>query len=530
MIWWFEDRGLAPRLLAAGMLALAMPATALGAEGPAPVTDTVPSEPALQGLDAFITDAMRAWRVPGVSISIVRDGRVILAKGYGVRDLATGAPMTEETIFPIQSESKAFTAFSAGLLVDEGRLDLDSPISTYIPGFRMHDPVATLEVTIRDFLTHRSGLPSHGWLWLTNDVLTRRQAMDRMPHLPSAAPMRTIWRYANLGYVAAAQAVENVAGIPWERFVESRVFEPLGMTRTTFSRERAEADPNHAGGSMWRGGRDVPTPMQGTTPLTNSTGGIYSTAEDMAQWMILQLGEGSYGGRQIMRPETLAQMHSPQMITNRPVPPPEFTSSAYGLGWFVESYRGEVLVEHGGNHWGVSSALGLLPARELGISVYANQDGDFPMFLMLDIVDRFIGASGGRVWTRDMLAEKEAGEAEQLERERNREQGRVGDAPPSRPLADFTGTYVHPGYGAITIALEGGALVAQTNSDRSPLRHWHYDTFVPTATQFGNIWAMVQDVRLQFLDGFDGRISGLRISPTAEGAIFVRERTEPAAP
>ncbi|MDQ4087635.1 MAG: serine hydrolase [Pseudomonadota bacterium] len=515
------------KLLGAVVGAAVFAASAAGqAPPPSAVRPTHTNAPT--GFDGFIEAAMRAWRVPGVAISVVEDGRVVLARGYGVRQLGSAAPMTADTLFPIQSETKAFTALSAALLVDEGRFSLDAPISTYIPGFRMHDPVATLEVTSRDFLTHRSGLPSHGWLWLTNDRLTRGEAMERLPHLPSMDRFRSSWRYANLGYVAVAHAVENVAGTPWEQFVEARIFEPLGMSRTTFSRERALADPNHAGGSMWRGGRDVATPMQGTTPLTNSTGGIYSTANDMARWMIFQLGDGSHDGRRIVSSGLLAEMHRPQVVTHRPVPPPEFTSSAYGLGWFIESYRGETLVEHGGGHWGVNSVLALLPARRLGISIYANQHSDFSAYLMLAIVDRFIGP-GSRDWMREMNAEKQAAEAEQLERERNPNRGRIADAPPSRALADFAGEYVHPGYGTVTIEVDRGELVAQSNSDRSRLRHWHYDTFVPTATEFGNIWAMVDDTKLQFLVDFDGRVSGLRLSSTVAGAVFERQRTEPSA-
>ena len=508
----------------AGAALISPPAVAQAPPAPAA---TAPAAEALAGVDELVTQAMRTWRVPGVAISIVHDGRVVLARGYGVRALGSDAPMTADTLFPIQSETKAFTALSAALLVDEQRFDLDAPIATYIPGFRMHDPVATLEATTRDFLTHRSGLPAHSWLWLTNDRLTRREAMSRLPHLPSVDPFRASWRYANLGYVAAAHAVENAAGVPWEAFVQQRVFEPLGMTRTTFSREQALADPNHAGGSMWRGGRDVATPMQGTTPLTNSTGGIYSTADDMARWMVFQLGDGTFEGRRIVSPEMMAEMHRPQVVTHRPVPPPEFTSSAYGLGWFVESYRGETLVEHGGNHWGVNSVVALLPARELGISLYAGQDSDFASYLMLAILDRFIGP-GGRDWIGDMAAEKNAAETEQLERERDPDRGRIADAPPSRPLGDFVGHYVHPGYGAVTIELEQGALVARSHSDTTRLRHWHYDTFVPTATEFGNIWAMLDGVKLQFVQDFDGAISGLRLNTTLSGAVFERQAAEAA--
>lgn len=473
---------------------------------------------ALRNIDAFVLDALRRTNAPGVAISVVKDGRVVLSKGYGALGLGRSEPMTNTTIWPIQSETKTFTGLTAAILHDEGKLDLDRPVSSYIPAFRMHDPVATLEVTPRDFLTHRSGLPAHSWLWITNDGLTRTEAMSRMPHLPLVARIRSDWRYANMGYVTVAHLVERIAGVPWEQFVERRIFQPLGMTRTTFSRQQAEADPNHIDGSMIRFGSLVRTPMQGTTPLTNSTGGIYSTADDMAKWMLVHLNEGRADGRQLFKESTIAELQKSEMITDRPVPMPEFTSSAYGLGWFVESYRGERLVEHGGGHWGVNSALGLLPERELGVSVFVNQNSDLALYLMLSILDRYIG-SPARDWvglgTGDMEAQKNESEKAQAVRIRER----IPDTSPSRPLSDYVGRYEHPGYGLVDVRLQAGNLAVQYDDDVSPLSHWHYDVFMPTARGFGNIWAMYEGMQVQFVTDYKGRVAELRLSHTADATF-----------
>lgn len=482
----------------------------------------------LDGFDQFVADALRKWDTPGAAITIVKDGKVLLVKGYGVRDPGTGAPMTKDTIFPIQSEAKAFTAMTAVMLRDEGKLDLDAPVSKYIPGFRMHDPAATLEVSIRDFLTHRSGLGAYGWLWLTNTSLDRKAAMEKLPHLPLVYPFRTRFRYANLGYVTAAHAVENVAGVPWERFTETRIFQPLGMTRTTFSGEKANADPNHIRGSMWRGGeRDVPVPMQGTTPLTNSTGGIYSTAEDMAKWIQLQLGQGRFGGAQLVRSESMAEMQTAVIPTDRNVPFTEIVNIGYGLGWYVDLYRGEKLIEHGGGHWGVSSVVAFLPSRNLGVSVFVNNETDVPYPILLSILDRFMG-KGTRDWVTDMLPMKEETQANHLASEKGRERGRAAGTTPSHPLADYAGTYVHPGLGTVTVTMHGTTLVAQKDDDRSALQHWHYDVFVPTATEFGNLWAMLEGMRgeptkVQFLASFDGKVDALRINGSGEDLLFKKE-------
>ena len=478
--------------------------------------------PALAGLDAFIVDALKRAKAPGAAISIVKDGNVILSKGYGSRSLATGLPMDSATLFPIQSETKAFTGLTAVMLRDEGKLDLDAPVSSYIPGFRLHDPVATLEVSIRDFLTHRSGLGVYSLLWIANDSARRADAVSRMAHLPPAAPFRTKWLYANMGYVATAHAVERVAGSPWERLVEQRIFAPLGMARTTFSREHALRDPNHIDGSMLWGGRTIATPMQTTTPLTNSTGGIISTADDMAKWMKFQLESGRVGGKQLVKAESIAETHEPRMITERPLPPPEFTSSAYGLGWFVESYRGERLIEHGGGHWGVNSAIGFLPDRKLGVSVFVNENSDLAAYLMLSIFDRFIGP-GARDWVQLAADSKMEMEAEHRTAVAKRKErlGQVSE--PVRPLSNYAGSYTHPGFGKIVVRQEKNSLVVQYDDDVSALAYVGSDVFVPTTDDFGNVWAMLQDVQVQFLPGYDGRIASLRTTATAEGIVFKKD-------
>jgi CubicO group peptidase (beta-lactamase class C family) len=491
-----------------------MAAPAIG-QKPAPT-------PELAELDKFVIQALERAKAPGAAISVVKDGQVILSKGYGVRSLTTRLPMTSRTLFPIQSETKAFTGLTAAMLRDDGKLDLDSPVTSSLPGFRLQDPLATLQVTVRDLLTHRSGLGVYSLLWIANDATTRNDAVRRMAHLPLTAPLRSEWNYANMGYVAAAHAIETSAGIPWEQLVDQKIFAPLKMTRTTFSRAQALRDPDHIDGSMFWNGRLIATPMQTTTPLTNSTGGIISTADDMAKWMLFQLEAGKVGGKQLVRAESIAETHAPQMITQRPLPSPEFTSSAYGLGWYLEGYRGEQLVEHGGNHWGVNSAVGFIPARKLGVSVFINEDSDLATYLMLGIFDRFIGP-GARDWVQIAQDRKATLESEHLASfaEKTRRARQVFRLP--RPLVNYVATYSHPGYGPIVVKRRKGKLIVQHDDDVSELVHVGSDVFVPTTTDFGNVWAMLDNVRVQFIPDYDGRIGSLRTSATADGVVFKRD-------
>ena len=462
------------------------------------------------GVDAIVSRGLRAWDAPGAVVTIVRDGKVLLSKGFGVRDLQSGAAMNSATLFPIQSETKAFTALTVGILSGEGKLNLDAPAQRYLPRLRMADPAAALQVTLRDFLTHRSGLGRYSWLWLTNTHLDRQSAVERIQYLPPAEQFRANFYYSNMGYVAAARVVEVASGQSWESFLKSRVLAPLGMMRTTTSLPEAAADPNHMAGSMWLWGEYRRVPMWSTTPLTNSTGGILSTGDDMAKWMLFQLGDGTFQGKRIVDRAILDEEHSAQMVTKRPVPTPEFTSSDYGLGWYVDSYRGERVIDHQGNHWGVSSSIGLLPDRQIGVSVFVNQDGDLPAYLMFSILDLLTGKPD-RDWAVEM-APKHAPEAVPA----------AAAASPGRDLAQYAGIYEDPGLGQVIVSLNRDKLVVQSNDDRSEIRAIGHDIFVPTVRQFANIWSMDEGQKIQFVSGFNGQVTGLRINTAGADVIFKR--------
>lgn len=479
----------------------------------------------VQRLDSLVERAIVDWNVPGVAVSVVRDGKVIVSKGYGVRSLQTRKPMTGDTIFPIQSQTKAFTALTSVVLRDERKLDFDAPVSSYLSGFRMSTPVATQEVSLRDFLTHRSGLPSHGWVWLSDDRLSRAGLIKRMPYLSIVHPIRTRWRYSNLGYVIAAHAVERAAGVSWEDFTQTRIIQPLGMKRTTLARAKAEADPNRITGSELRDGKLVDIPMQGTTPLTNSTGGIYSTADDLTKWMLFQLGDGSVDGTRVVSKSSLTETHTPQMIADRPLPDQHLHSLGYGLGWFVETYRGTRLVEHPGGHRGVSSITGLFPEDELGISVFVNRNiSELPFALLLDVADLIMGRPS-LDWARTMRPKDEFDVASAVRPKKVDGQAKLS----SQALASYIGTFAHAGYGSVLITLSKNQLVATVAGDSSPLDHLQSDLFVATAGSFGNSWEMWgalggEPTTVGFVRDKLGSIAGLVIGGTAEGVTFTKHR------
>lgn len=480
-----------------------------------PAAAQTSDEAALAGFDAFVAETLRDYQTPGVAIAVVRDGRPILVRGYGVRDPETGAAMTADTRFPIASMSKAFTAFSVGLLVDEGKMDFDVPVRAYLPQFRMHDPVASQQVNLRDMMSHRTGLPRHDYLWYHNDELGRDAFLERLPHLESSAPLRARYQYNNWMFTLAGVAVERVADEPWERFVESRIFAPLGMTRTTFDDGVALRDADHIRGREFFRGEYVTVPFyQDRTTTLNPAGGILSTAEDLGKWLAMQTAGGVYEGRVLIQPSTLVQMHTTQMSTGATPFHPAKIPTGYGLGWATEVYRGMPAVQHGGNLNGVSTRQTIVPSMKLGIVVLVNYGGsELPTLLTQHLIDRFAGLEPID-WTAQGLARKQATEASAVSGRAARGQMRVADTRPSHQLAAYVGEYEHPGYGVLAVTLSGDQLVGRFNADSSPLAHWHYDTFEAATEDPESIWT---DTQLQFLTDTRGRID--RISIPLEAAL-----------
>lgn len=509
--------------LRAALLAAALiPASAALAQSPPAQAASRPAEQALAGLDRQIADALAAWNVPGVAVSVVQDGRVVLSRGYGVRDPDRQAPMTDDTIFPIASMSKAFTSFGVGLLVDEGRVSFDAPVAQYIAGLSLEDPAATQGLTLRDMLSHRSGLPRHDAVWYHNEGLTREALLGRVAHLDFSQPLRARFQYNNIMFILAGLAVDRVAGEPWERFTERRIFRPLGMGRTMFSPERAAADPNHTRGREILNGRAVTVPLFRNTAILNPAGGVYSTAADLAQWVQVHLSGGQYQGRRIIQPATLADLHRTAMPLGATVRDPELIPIGYGLGWFTNNFRGRPMVQHGGNLPGSSTMVALLPEQSLGVVVLVNQGGsELRDALAWTILDRLLGETG-KDWLGEALARKRAGEAAEVSARRNRGGSRVEGTRLDHPLGAYAGTYVHPGYGRIVISQQGERLVAGYNDDSSPLTHWHYEVFDASTTDPENI---LLDSRLQFVSDPHGRVAGLQVAmePAVAPAAFERQ-------
>jgi CubicO group peptidase (beta-lactamase class C family) len=431
---------------------------------------------ALDGINPVINAALADWKTPGLGLAVVVDGQTIMSVGYGYSDVEREVEVTSHTVFAIGSATKAFTATVLGTLVDEGKLGWDEPVASYIPDFKLYDEYATSRLNLRDMLSHRSGLPRHDLAWYNNEDISRAEMVRRLRYLEPNKDLRQAWQYNNLMYATAGQLIEHVAEMNWEQAVHQRLLEPLGMTRTQFLVSDSEADPGAARPYVEE---DDELRQVAYRPIgvMGPAGSINSCTDDLAMWMNLNLSGGSHGGRQLLSADTLREIHSPQMAIPGLPKEPELSPVSYGLGWFLQTYRGHYQVSHGGNIDGFSALVTLFPNSKAGIAVLVNKGGSpLPDLVTRTISDRLLGLESID-WIGKAAAERDAAKDFIKQGQENKAAYRVEGTKPSRKLEAFAGRFEHPGYGVAEIAHEGKRLTLLFNDMTMPLEHWHYDIF-----------------------------------------------------
>lgn len=434
----------------------------------------------IAAFDAYVAAAARAWRIPGLAVAIVRDDSVVFAKGYGVRELGRPDAVDAGTRFAIGSTTKAMTAIALGMLVDEGKVEWDAPVTRYLPGFRVADPFVTNELTVRDLLTHRGGLGNADQLWAGTDYTTD-EIIRRVATIEPAYSIRSRFVYQNVMYAVAGEVIGAASGVPWAAFLRARIFEPLGMTSTEATLGALAGQPNVATPHMEFDDAIRPVknrPVDGVAPA----GSVWSSVGDMARWMRFVLDSGRVGGRRLLSAASYREALSPQVIAPLDMYPtlsivkPHFFT--YGLGWFLHDYAGEAVAMHTGSIDGMSALIGLLPDRRAGVYVLANLDhAELRHALMYRAFDMFAGRVP-RDWSADLLAYFKRLDAQSTAGRGAQEQRRARDTHPSLPLERYAGTYVNETYGTAVVTMRDGALHFAFGRDRiGPLSHWQYDSF-----------------------------------------------------
>lgn len=434
----------------------------------------------LAGLDAYIEKAMQDHQVPGLAIAVVRNDSVVFAKGFGVRKLGSPERVDENTLFAIGSASKSFTAASVAMLVDEGKVKWDDPATKYLPGFQLHDPYASRELSVRDLLSHRSGLARGDLLWYGSS-LSREDILQRVRYLKPSWSFRSQFGYQNLMYLAAGQLAAGVSGMSWDDFIQRRIFQPLGMTASNTS-VRALAGQANVAQPHSKIDDTVRTVAWRNIDNIAPAGSINSNVVDMAKYARLQLNEGKWNGKALITGGAHAEMWTPHtvipMVGFWKAVSPGAHLSAYGLGWFLQDYRGRLVVQHGGNIDGMSANVALLPEEKTGVVVLTNLNGAvIASVLAYRVFDHFLGAPLGD-HSGDALKFIAAAEKQGKEAMANLEKARKQGTKPSLALTEYAGTYADSMYGEIKVSPQQNALrVTYGPAFDGTLEHWHYDTF-----------------------------------------------------
>jgi CubicO group peptidase (beta-lactamase class C family) len=439
----------------------------------------------VNSFDDLANQALKQWQVPGMALSIIHDDQVIFAKGYGVRRVGEPMPVDERTVFGIGSNTKSFTSAALGVLVSERKMDWDDPIARYLPEIRFDDPWVTREVTVRDLLSHRTGLPRGSEVRMEKcKVWDSETHIRRVLSAKPGSSFRSQFEYSNTVFELAGRLVPAVTGNGWAEHVRRRIFEPLGMTASSTNVNGLGQIENLAAPHAQIAGklRVIPRLDIGDNPA----GSINSNALDMAQWVRLNLNQGTYQANTLISGNVVSTMHAPQMIIHKPEetelvviraldPPINFWT--YGLGWFVLDYRGRKMVMHGGQIDGNSSIVAMLPEENLGIVVLTNiHDTLLHAAISFLILDAYLGVAE-RDWNKDFLnlaaqfAEQEKAATQKIM------SARVANTQPSLALEKYAGAYSDDVYGKVIVVAENDKLVVQYGIEAGDLEHWHYDTF-----------------------------------------------------
>lgn len=420
-------------------------------------------DPALQGFDAEVEATMRALNVPGVAVGVIRDGQVVLARGYGVREIGKPDAVDAATVFAVGSMSKSFTTAVMATQVDEGKLDWDRPVREYLPDFRLYDPVATELATPRDLVTHRTGLPRHDFIRMSTYV-DRAEVVRRLRYMPPSKSFREGYQYNNLMYVTAGYLSGVIAGSTWEDLVRDRIFVPLGMQRSNTSVKDSARIDNHAMPHVLKDGKPTVTAFYDYQRFgIGPNGAVNSTTDDMLKYLRMHIDHGrAVDGRQVISEAQVKELFTPVTVSG--------PDTAYALAWDRGQRHGQTFVEHGGAITGFTSQMIVFPDSKTGIVVLNNLGSRLPSLLAWRLADRLLGHAGD-----DYLASLTATGGGS--RGESKLPARITGTRPTLPLAAYTGNWTHPAYGKVRVDAKDGGLVVHFDAMDLTLKHYHYDTF-----------------------------------------------------
>lgn len=440
---------------------------------------TVSTTNPLDGIDELINKSIKANKTPGLSIAIIKDGKIVHLKGYGVRTLGKPESVSENTVFAIGSVSKSFTAVALGMLLDKEKIKWDDPLAKYLNDFRLNNAYLSQETSIRDALSHRVGIERNELMWYGSPY-SREEIIAKLRHIEPSVPFRTKMRYNNMMYMVAGEVISKVGQKQnWDDFVTEKIFSPLKMASANTSIKKLPKDGDVATPHDRIKGKMTPIDWRNIDNI-GPAGSINASAKDMAEYVKFHLAKGKAHGQRLLKAETHEDLFTPQILMPKSnlLYNGETHSCAYGMGWMLSDYQGKQLVEHGGNIDGMTAQVGMLPSEKLGIVILANQDGSLlPMSLMYDVFDRYLNipATDRSIACSYLDAINSIGLEKLSEPD---EKTKVKDTKPSIALKKYTGNYQDKLHSKFAVKEKDGELSCEFNSFNMKLSHWHFDTFI----------------------------------------------------
>jgi CubicO group peptidase (beta-lactamase class C family) len=447
-----------------------------------PVADT-----RLQDLDAQIEKVLADWSGAGLAIAIVEKGKTIYAKGYGVKDMKTRQPVTPNTLFAIGSCSKAFTSALIGQLASAGKLSYDEPVRTYLPDLQFYNNDMNNSITLRDMMSHKTGLPRHDLSWYFNQSSNRDSLLMRIKYMEPTYKPREKYQYNNFMFFAQGMVVEKLTGKSWESNLQEKLLKPLGMTRSNSPYSAVKNDADLASPHAYKNDSTLELVPHYNIQGMGPAGGIYSSVTEMSNWLKAWIHGGKYGITEVMPGAYVREAMSAQMHTGAGIPDsmhPDISGANYGFGWNMVSYRGHYRVEHGGAIDGFLASTAFFPMDSIGIVVLTNQDNrSIPAVVRNIIADRMLRLKQAD-WNQENLDRRKRDNATAAKAKatatETRHAARMSHAP-----ADYEGLYTHPGYGSYDVELRGDSLIMHSLYEDLWLQNWHYDVFRPYSIQAG---------------------------------------------
>ena len=469
--------------------------------------------------DTYIQKALATWKTPGISVAVVKDGKIVFKKAYGVREKGKQGAYTTTTLSACASTTKAMTAICMAMLVDEGKIKWTDIVADILPQFKLSDPYTTAQITVRDLFTHNTGLGNADWLWVLG--YPRAEILHRMQFIPAAYSLRSGFIYQNLMYIVAGEVILKISGQTWDDFITERLFKPLKMQHSYADYSKVPDDEKT--GLHYNLHDTIKVIRFNNYDNIGPAGGVWSCADDMSKWMQFLQDSSIVNGRRLLKPETFAEIFKPQaMVTDEEFyPTQELTKphwKTYGLGWFQQDYKGKMIQFHTGSLAGLISIIGMIPEQHCGIYVFGNLDhSEIRHALMFKAFDLWCFKDTAGNWSdRFYKIYKDLADSSKVQ-EHRAEGERTFNTHPSLPLKAYTGKFISELYGSTEVTVANDSFcVTLANKFRLNLSHWNFDTFTG---EFENWW--LGKVQVQFVLNTDGSVSGFLL----DGDLYNKEKS-----